>query len=108
LERIFSHALPWWAEGVLGAEDLGAGALEAGEGAGAGVAVVGLHHGGEPAVAHSIHAAVGEHVRKDVGVPEQEGVVAGFPAGLSPPLDGGEIELPDGADFVHLDGDLFA
>ncbi len=78
--------------------------LELGEGARPGVAVVGLHHGGELPVTHGVHAAVGEHVQVDVAVLQQKRVVASFGNRLEPSLDGHQIQLLHDADLVHFEG----
>ena len=72
----------------------------------AGVAVVADEHRGGLAVAHRVHAGVGEHVEEDVLVLEQEGVVPRLGDGRGAALDGLEIELLHHAHLVQLEGDV--
>ena len=80
--------------------------LQPREGRAAGVAVVADEHRGGLAVAHRVHAGVGEHVEEDVLVLEQEGVVPRLGDGRGAALDGLEIELLHHAHLVQLEGDV--
>ena len=91
---------------VLRAEDFLDGGLDAIEGLGAGVGVVGDAHRGHLLVGHSVDAGVREHVHVDVFVLEKECVVAGFLDALEALLDREQVEFLDDAHLVHLQGDL--
>ncbi len=91
---------------VLRAEDLLDGGLDAVEGLGSGVGIIGDAHRGDLLVGHTVHARVRDHIEIDVLVLEEEGVVSGFLDGLEALFDREQGEFLDDAHFVHLQGDL--
>ena len=91
---------------ILRAEDLLDGGLDAVEGLGAGVGVVGDAHRGHLLVGHTVDAGVREHVHVDVFVLKKECVVAGFLDALEALLDRKQVEFLDDAHFVHLQRNL--
>ena len=80
--------------------------LEPCEGRAARVAVVADEHCSGLLIAHGVNTGVGKHVKEDVLVFEQEGVVARLGYGLGATLHRLEVQLLHHAYLVQLEGDV--
>ena len=89
-------------QGVLEAEDVLHDARQFVEALGAGVGVVGDHHGGKLVVAHGVGAAVGQHVEKDFPRRQQERVVADGAQAFEPLGRRKQVDFLHDLDFMHL------
>src|SRR5699024_5909574 len=80
--------------------------LQPREGRAARVTVVTYEHGGSLAVAHRVDAGIRQHVKENILVLEQEGVVARLCYGLGAAFNGMEVQLLHHAHLVQLEGDV--
>ena len=87
---------------ILGAEDFLKFVRQPCECGRACIAVIGNHHRSQLSVAHGIHSAVCEHIKINVFVFEQKGVVTCFSHGSGPLFDRHKIKLLHNPDLVKL------
>ena len=91
---------------VVNAEHLLHGSFQAVEGFTAGIGIISHMHGCSLEVRHSIHSRIGEHIKIDIFVLQQESVITCLLYGTKAFLNGQKIKFLYYTHLVHFQGNL--